>query len=75
MKRKFFEEDATGLKKDLLRHMELEKELLEEIDEVMKIEDPKYREVLLRSYNEIYANLLQSKAELAEKIGRKKKRK
>lgn len=68
---KFFWDDAKGLKADIERHRAEEAELDAKIAELEGKEDP-MSITLLRVYRNFRAQLLQSKAEVVTKIGKKK---
>lgn len=67
---KFFWSEAKGLKADVDRHRAKEAELDARIAELEAKDDP-MSIAALRTYRRIRAQLLQSKAELATKIGKK----
>jgi phytoene/squalene synthetase len=67
---KFFWGDAKGLKADVERHRAHEAELDAKIAELEGKEDP-MSVAALRVYRRFRAQLLQSKAEVVTKIGRK----
>ena len=68
---KWFWQDAKGLKADVNRHRAKEAELDARIAELEGKEDP-MSIAALRVYRRFRAQLLQSKAEVVEKIGKKK---
>jgi phytoene/squalene synthetase len=67
---KYFWKDAKGLKDDVNRHRSHEAELDAKIAELEGKEDP-MSVAALRTYRRIRAQLLQSKAEVVTKIGKK----
>jgi BMFP domain-containing protein YqiC len=67
---KFFWSKAKGLKADVDRHRAKEAELDARIA-VLEAKDDPMSIAALRTYRRIRAQLLQSKAELATKIGKK----
>ena len=67
---KFFWSKAKGLKADVNRHRAKEAKLDARIAELEAKDDP-MSIAALRTYRRIRAQLLQSKAELATKIGKK----
>ena len=71
LKMKWFWQDAKGLKADVNRHRAKEAELDARIAELEGKEDP-MSIAALRVYRRFRAQLLQSKAEVVEKIGKKK---
>lgn len=68
---KWFWQDAKGLKDDVNRHRAKEAELDARIAELEGKEDP-MSVAALRVYRSFRAQLLQSKAEVVEKIGKRK---
>lgn len=68
---KFFWQDVKGLKADVERHRAKEKELDAKIAELEKMKDP-MSIAALRVYRRFRAQLLQSKAEIVEQIGKRK---
>lgn len=68
---KWFWTDAKGLKDDVNRHRAKEAELDARIAELEGKEDP-MSVAALRVYRRFRAQLLQSKAEVVEKIGKRK---
>ena len=69
---KWFWQDAKGLKDDVNRHRTKEAELDARIAELeARPEDP-MAVAALRTYRRFRAQLLQSKAEVVEKIGKRK---
>jgi hypothetical protein len=66
---KWFWQDAKGLKADVERHRAQEAELDARIAELEDQEDP-MSVAALRSYRRFRAQLLQSKAEVFNKIGK-----
>ena len=68
---KWFWQDAKGLKADVERHRVQEAELDAKIAELEGKEDPMSR-AALRTYRRFRAQLLQSKAEVVSKIGKRK---
>lgn len=67
----YFYGDNLPLKKDLKRHSDEEKELLSKIREIEENPD-EFSELRLKVYRHLLNQLLQSKAELVDKIGRRK---
>ena len=67
---KFFWGDAKGLKADVERHRAKEVEMDAKIAELKGKEDP-MSIAALRTYRRFRAQLLQSKAEVVNKIGKK----
>ena len=72
MKRSFFWSKAKGLKADVERHRAKEKELLEKIAELEKMDqsDP-MTAASLRAYRRFLYRLELSKCEVVSKIGKK----
>jgi hypothetical protein len=68
---KFFWGDAKGLKADVERHRAKEAELDARIAELEGKDDP-MSIAALRVYRRFRAQLLQSKAEIVDKIGKRK---
>ena len=68
---KWFWQDAKGLKDDVNRHRAKEAELDAKIAELEGKDDP-MSVAALRVYRRFRAQLLQSKAEVVTKIGKKK---
>ena len=68
---KWFWQDAKGLKADVERHRAKEAELDAKIAELEGKDDP-MSIACLRTYRRLRANLLQSKAEVVTKIGKRK---
>lgn len=68
---KWFWQDAKGLKDDVNRHRAKEAELDARIAELEGKDDPMSR-AALRTYRRFRAQLLQSKAEVVSKIGKRK---
>ena len=68
---KFFWSDAKGVKADVERHRAKEAELDARIAELEGKDDP-MSIAALRTYRRFRAQLLQSKAEVVEKIGKRK---
>ena len=68
---KWFWQDAKGLKADVERHRAKERELDARIAELEGKEDP-MSVASLRVYRRFRAQLLQSKADVVEKIGKRK---
>jgi phytoene/squalene synthetase len=68
---KFFWQDANGVKADVERHRAHEAELDAKIAELEGKEDP-MSIAALRVYRRFRAQLLQSKADVVNKIGKKK---
>ncbi len=61
-----------GLNADIERHRKHQKELEEKISELESIENPSEMDKFsIRAYRNFLCKLLQSKAELLEKFGRK----
>ena len=69
---KFFWQDAKGLKADVERHRAKEAELDAKIAELETRPDDPMAVAALRVYRRFRAQLLQSKAEIVEKIGKRK---
>lgn len=69
---KFFWQDAKGLKADVERHRAKEAELDAKIAELETQPDDPMAVASLRVYRRFRAQLLQSKAEIVNKIGKKK---
>lgn len=70
---KFFWKDTPGLKADIERHRKQEAELEQRIAELENHDNPdSMTEVLLRTYRHLMCQLQQSKADVVNKIGRKK---
>ena len=67
----YFWEQAKGVNADLKRHRNREAELRAKIDELEGKDDP-MSIVVLRTYRHFLCQLQASKAEVVEKIGRKK---
>ena len=67
---KWFWQDAKGLKADVERHRVKEAELDARIAELEGKDDP-MSIAALRTYRRFRAQLLQSKAEVVDKIGKK----
>lgn len=68
---RFFWQDAKGLKADVERHRVKEAELDARIAELEGKDDP-MSVAALRVYRRFRAQLLQSKAEVVDKIGKRK---
>jgi hypothetical protein len=68
---KFFWSDTKGLKADVERHRAKEAELDDRIAELETKDDP-MSIIALRVYRRFRAQLLQSKADVVTKIGKKK---
>lgn len=68
--KKYFANKATGLNADIYRHSEKEKFLREKIAEMEQSGD-KTDERYLNAYKSILGALLDSKAEVTSKIGKK----
>ncbi len=68
---KWFWQDAKGLKADVERHRAKEAELDARIAELEGKNDP-MSVAALRTYRRFRAQLLQSKAEVVDKIGKRK---
>ena len=68
---KWFWQDAKGLKDDVNRHRAKEAELDARIAELEGKDDPMSR-AALRTYRRFRVQLLQSKAEVVSKIGKRK---
>ena len=68
---KWFWKDAKGLKADVERHRAKEAELDARIAELEGKDDP-MSVAALRTYRRFRAQLLQSKAEVVSKIGKRK---
>ena len=69
--RPFFYGETTGLKKDIERHRQKEKEIREKITELSTQTDA-WSLHALKVYHTFLQQLLQSKAEVVNKLGRKK---
>ena len=70
---KWFWRDAKGLKDDVNRHRAKEAELDAKIAELEAIKEPSPMDIAaLRTYRRFRAQLLQSKAEVVSKIGKRK---
>lgn len=72
---KFFYKCATGLKADIKRHCDREKELEEKIAELETIPPNKrnqFTEVYIHTYRHLLYQLRVSKAEVVSKIGKAK---
>lgn len=69
---KFFWQNAKGLKADVERHRAKEAELDARIAELEARPDDPMAVAALRTYRRFRAQLLQSKAEIVTKIGKKK---
>ncbi len=70
---KWFWQDAKGLKADVERHRAKEAELDARIAELEAIKEPGPMDIAcLRTYRRFRAQLLQSKAEVVAKIGKRK---
>ena len=68
----YFWKDTSGLKSDIERHREKEKEFREKISELESIENPSDMDIsCLRVYRKFLGILLQSKANITQNIGRK----
>ena len=67
---KWFWQDAKGVKADVERHRAKERELDAKIAELEGNKDP-MDIAALRTYRRFRAQLLQSKAEVVDKIGKK----
>lgn len=65
---KYFAKPASGLKADINRHREAEQRLLKKIEEC---DDDDFGQICAQAYRCCLYTLLQSKAELLSKIGRK----
>lgn len=75
MKYKYFYKDASGLKSDIDRHREEELKLDSKISELEAIKEPTEFEVAaLNVYRHFRNQLLQSKADVVSKIGKKIRR-
>jgi hypothetical protein len=71
--RPFFRSKATGLNADLARHTKEEKNLKAKILELEQIPEPdQFDLAFLKSYKELLAKLMQSKAEVLSNLGKKK---
>jgi hypothetical protein len=68
---KWFWQDAKGLKDDVNRHRAKEAELDARIAE-LEVKDDPMSIAALRVYRRFRAQLLQSKAEVVDKIGKRK---
>jgi hypothetical protein len=68
---KWFWQDAKGVKADVERHRAKERELDAKIAELEGKDDP-MSIAALRTYRRFRAQLLQSKAEVVDKIGKRK---
>lgn len=70
---KWFWQDVKGAKADVERHRAKEAELDARIAELEAIKEPNPLEIAaLRTYRRLRAQLLHSKAEVVNKIGKKK---
>ena len=69
---KWFWQDAKGLKADVERHRAKEAELDARIAELEARPDDPMAVAALRTYRRFRAQLLQSKAEVVSKIGKRK---
>ena len=69
---KWFWQDAKGLKADVERHRAKEAELDAKIAELEARPDDPMAVAALRVYRRFRAQLLQSKAEVVDKIGKRK---
>lgn len=70
---KYFGEEVNGLKADIERHRAKEAELDARIAELEALNEYSSRDMIyLKAYRNLRAYLLQSKAEVASKIGKKK---
>lgn len=70
---KWFWSDAKGVKADVERHRAKEAELDAKIAELEAIKEPGPMDIAaLRTYRRFRAQLLQSKAEVVDKIGKRK---
>lgn len=69
--KKFFWGDASGVNADLQRHMTEEKDIRARITELEQEEDSESKERNLRVYRNFLRILLDSKAEVTSKIGKK----
>lgn len=69
--RPFFYGETTGLKQDIHRHRQTEKEIREKITELSTQTDA-WSLHALNVYHTFLQQLLQSKAEVVSKLGRKK---
>lgn len=69
--RSFFYRDTTGLKRDIERHRQEEKEIREKITELSTQTDA-WSLHALKVYHTFLQQLLQSKANVVSKLGRKK---
>lgn len=67
----FFWKEEKGLKKDIERHRQTEKEIREKITELSTQTDAMSLHAL-KVYHTFLQQLLQSKAEVVNKLGRKK---
>jgi hypothetical protein len=67
----FFWKEEKGLKKDIERHRQTEKEIREKITELSTQTDA-WSLHALKVYHTFLQQLLQSKAEVVNKLGRKK---
>ena len=68
---RFFWQEAKGLKADVERHRAKEKEIQDRINELEGKDDP-MSIASLRVYRRFLCQLQQSKAEVVNKIGKKK---
>lgn len=66
----YFWNKVEGINADLERHRKEERELLEKIAET-EADDSPYKEQFLSSYKNLLGLLRQSKAEIANKIGKR----
>ena len=68
----YFWKDTSGLKSDIERHREKEKEFREKISKLESIENPSDMDIrCLNTYRKFLGLLLQSKANITQNIGRK----
>lgn len=69
----YFWQNATGLKADVERHRAKERELDAKIAELEALVEPSSMDLaVLQTYRSIRARLLESKAEVVDKIGKQK---
>lgn len=68
----YFFKDTLGLKSDIERHRSEENKLRELIEQLESIENPSEMDIkCLTVYRTFLGNLLRSKANITEKIGKK----
>lgn len=72
MRLNYFWQPATGLNADIERHRVQEKEIRDKISELEELNDEKY-DRYLKVERYFLGQLLQSKADVVDQLGRKKK--